>query len=58
MEFKDGLVIGFKPKFRSFGDDWERYMFAIVDLEEEGKITRTPGVPRPAPALRSAACAV
>ena len=45
MEFKDGLVIGFKPKFRSFGDDWERYMFAIVDLEEEGKITRTPGVP-------------
>ncbi|SPH18530.1 hypothetical protein DEA8626_02069 [Defluviimonas aquaemixtae] len=45
MDYKDGLVTGFKPKFRSFDDDWERYMFAVVDLEEAGKITCTPGVP-------------
>ncbi|MCU9849657.1 DUF4240 domain-containing protein [Defluviimonas sp. WL0024] len=45
MEFKDGLVAGFKPKLRSLDEDWERYMFAVVDLEAAGQITRVPGVP-------------
>lgn len=38
MEFRDGLIQGFTPKFRDFDKDWERYLFALVDLDEEGKL--------------------
>ncbi len=43
MEYKEGLVVGFEPRFRSFDTDWDRYMSAVVDLLDQGKIEEVPG---------------
>ena len=43
MEFKDGRIQGFKLKFKRVDDDTERYLFALVDLLEAGKIQEVPG---------------
>jgi hypothetical protein len=43
MEFRDGLIQGFELKFRSVAEDTERYLFALVDLLEEGTIEEVPG---------------
>ncbi|WP_347310376.1 hypothetical protein [Defluviimonas sp. SAOS-178_SWC] len=45
MDFTDGLVSGFAPRFRSFDDDRKRCVVAVVDLEGSGKITRQPNAP-------------
>jgi len=43
MEFVDGRIQGFKLKFRGLEKDTERYLFALVDLLDAGKIERVPG---------------
>ncbi len=43
MEFKDGRIQGFELKFKKVDDDTERYLFALVDLLEAGKIQEVPG---------------
>jgi hypothetical protein len=43
MEFEDGRIQGFKLKFKSVDDDTERYLFALVDLLDAGKIQQVPG---------------
>ena len=45
MEYRDGRIHGFKLKFKKVSDDTERYMFALVDLLDEGKIQKVPGKP-------------
>lgn len=43
MEYKDGLIQGFELKFRTISEDSERYLFALADLLDEGKIEKVPG---------------
>jgi hypothetical protein len=43
MEYVDGRIQGFTLKFRSVDEDTERYLFALVDLLEAGKIEKVPG---------------
>jgi len=43
MEFKDGRIQGFDLKFKRVSDDTERYLFALVDLLEAGKIEEVAG---------------
>jgi hypothetical protein len=43
MEFEDGRIQGFKLKFRNVDEDTERYLFALVDLLDAGKIEVPPG---------------
>jgi hypothetical protein len=43
MEYKDGRIHGFKLKFRSLDEDTERYLFALLELSEAGKIQQVPG---------------
>ena len=43
MEFKDGRIQGFELKFKSLDQDTERYLFALVDLLDAGKIEQVPG---------------
>ena len=43
MDFKDGRIQGFKLKFKKVDDDTERYLFALVDLLDAGKIQKVPG---------------
>lgn len=38
MEFRDGLIRGFAPKFRNIEQDVERYLEALVDLQYAGEI--------------------
>lgn len=45
LDYQDGLVVGFTPRFKSYDDDWERYLFAIVDLADAGVIEKIPGQP-------------
>lgn len=45
MDFENGRITGFKLRFKSIDDDTERYMFALVDLADAGKIEMVPGVP-------------
>lgn len=45
MEFKDGRIQGFKLKFKSLDDDTKRYLFALVDLLDAGKIQQVQGQP-------------
>ena len=42
MEYRDGRIHGFKLKFKKVDDDTERYMFALVDLLDAGKIKKVP----------------
>jgi len=42
MKFEDGPIQGFKLKFKSVDDDTERYLFALVDLLDTGKIQQVP----------------
>jgi hypothetical protein len=43
VEYKDGLVVGFEPRFKSFDKDWDRYLSVVVDLLDQGKIDEVPG---------------
>ncbi len=43
MQFEDGRIQGFKLKFKSLNEDTERYLFALLDLAEAGKIEQVPG---------------
>ena len=43
MEFRDGRIHGFQLKFRKLSEDTERYLFALLDLAEAGKIQQVPG---------------
>ncbi len=43
MEFADGRIQGFELKFRNVDEDTERYLFALADLLDEGKIEQVPG---------------
>ena len=43
MEFEDGRIQGFRLTFKSVDDDTERYLFALVDLLDAGKIQQVPG---------------
>jgi hypothetical protein len=43
MEFKDGRIQGFELKFKSLSKDTERYLFALLELAEAGKIQQVPG---------------
>jgi hypothetical protein len=43
MEFRDGRIQGFKLKFKKLGEDTERYLFALLELSEAGKIQQIPG---------------
>lgn len=43
MDFKDGRIQGFRLKFKSLSDDTERYLFALADLLDAGKIQKVPG---------------
>jgi len=38
MEFRDGLVHGFQPRFQNVEADVERYLEALVDLQYAGQI--------------------
>lgn len=38
MKFEDGRIIGFKPRFRSIDNDWERYTEALVELSDRGLV--------------------
>ena len=44
MEWKDGRVVGFKCRFKSVEDDDDRYLDAMVELNDKGGIPREPGV--------------
>ncbi len=43
MEFRDGRIHGFKLKFRKLSEDTERYLFALLELSEAGRIQQVPG---------------
>jgi hypothetical protein len=43
MEFEDGRIQGFELKFKSLSKDTERYLFALLELQEAGKIQLAPG---------------
>lgn len=43
MEFEDGRIRGFQLKFKNLSDDTERYLFALAELLEAGKIQKVPG---------------
>ena len=43
LGFEDGRIIGFKPRFRSIDDDWERYTDALVELADRGIVIQEKG---------------
>jgi hypothetical protein len=43
MEYRDGRIHGFKLKFKKLSEDTERYLFALLELSEAGKIQQVPG---------------
>lgn len=43
MEFRDGRIHGFQLKFKKLSEDTERYLFALLELSEAGKIQQVPG---------------
>lgn len=38
MSFENGRIIGFKLRFRSYDDDYDRYITALVELDERGLV--------------------
>eukprot|EP00903_Cladosiphon_okamuranus_P001597 g1595.t1 len=43
MGFENGRITGFKPRFRSIDDDWERYVEALGELANRGIVKRQAG---------------
>lgn len=43
MEYRDGRIHGFQLKFKKLSEDTERYLFALLELSEAGKIQQVPG---------------
>ncbi|MFQ1699372.1 DUF4240 domain-containing protein [Loktanella agnita] len=43
MCFEKGRITGFKPRFRSIDDDWERYTEALVELVDRGVVAHEKG---------------
>lgn len=43
MGFEKGRITGFKPRFRSIDDDWERYTEALVELVDRGVVAHEKG---------------
>lgn len=43
MGFENGRITGFKPRFRSIDDDWERYTEALVELVDRGDVAHEKG---------------
>lgn len=44
MRFEEGRIVGFKPRFRSIDDDWERYVEALSELSHRGVVNRQDGI--------------
>jgi len=38
MGFENGRITGFKPRFRSIDDDWERYVESLAELARRGVV--------------------
>lgn len=43
MGFENGRITGFKPRFRSINDDWERYIEALAELVDRGVVAHEKG---------------
>jgi hypothetical protein len=43
MVLENGVYTSFQPKFKNLDEDRERYLFAILDLHEAGKIEKPDG---------------
>jgi len=43
MVLENGIYTGFRPKFKNLDEDRERYLFAILDLHDAGKIEQPEG---------------
>ena len=43
MGFKNGMITGFTPRYRSIDDDWDRYTEALAELVDRGVVAHEKG---------------